>query len=61
MGIMTQTTRIVKELVHIRKVLENLSLEIGAYFRYNEAVKRPGIRPLTKMRCILRERSDSRR
>ena len=29
MGIMTQTMQIVKELVHICKVLENLSLAIG--------------------------------
>jgi hypothetical protein len=44
MEIMTQTARIVKELVHICKVLENLSLAIGGQFRYNDSVKRLGNR-----------------
>lgn len=37
---MTQNRPIVKELVHIRKVLENLSLAIQTQFRYNKLDKR---------------------
>ena len=39
---MTQIQPVVKELVHIRKVLENLSLAIQGEFRYNDADKRAG-------------------
>ena len=43
--IMTQIRPVVKELVHIRKVLENLSLAIPWDFRYNKPDKRAWFPP----------------